>query len=31
MLTNADRVLATTGERVRACPRYGRRSLRRAA
>jgi DNA-binding transcriptional ArsR family regulator len=31
VLTSADGVLTTTGERVRACPRYGRRPVRRAA
>jgi DNA-binding transcriptional ArsR family regulator len=31
VLDSADGVLAATGERVRACPRYGRRALRRAA
>lgn len=31
VLASADGVLATTGERVRACPRYGRRAVRRAA
>lgn len=31
VLASADDVLATTGERVRACPRYGRRAVRRAA
>lgn len=31
VLASADGVLATTGERVRGCPRYGRRAVRRAA
>jgi ArsR family transcriptional regulator, cadmium/lead-responsive transcriptional repressor len=31
VLTGADSVLAATGERVAACPRYGRRPVRRAA
>jgi len=31
VLTSADGVLSTTGERVRACPRYGRRPVRKAA
>jgi ArsR family transcriptional regulator, cadmium/lead-responsive transcriptional repressor len=31
VLTSADGVLATTGARVRACPRYGRRARRKVA
>jgi DNA-binding transcriptional ArsR family regulator len=31
VLTSADRVLATTGERAAACPRFGRRPVRKAA
>jgi ArsR family transcriptional regulator, cadmium/lead-responsive transcriptional repressor len=31
VLASADGVLAITGERVAACPRYGRRPIRRAA
>ncbi len=31
VLASADRVLATTGERVRTCRRFGRRPVRRAA
>jgi DNA-binding transcriptional ArsR family regulator len=31
VLSGADAVLATTGERVRSCPRYGRRAMRQAA
>jgi ArsR family transcriptional regulator, cadmium/lead-responsive transcriptional repressor len=31
LLASADTVLATTGERVLACPRFGRQQKRRAA
>jgi DNA-binding transcriptional ArsR family regulator len=31
VLTSADGVLATTGERIRACPRFGRRPVRKVA
>jgi DNA-binding transcriptional ArsR family regulator len=31
VMTGADRVIAVTGERIRACPRFGRRLERRAA
>ena len=31
VLAGADEVLVTTGERVAACPRYGRRAVRRVA
>jgi DNA-binding transcriptional ArsR family regulator len=31
VLTSADGVLATTGERIRTCPRFGRRPLRKVA